>query len=76
MAQFLPDGVASLDAVREANAAMDRLAKVQHRHHGNIDDKMLGISRRHHEDRPRHGRYTAQQVRSYKPDDTRFESGP
>ena len=47
-AQFLPDSVAYWMPFREANAAMDRLHK---RYDigiiSNIDDKLLGISRRH-----------------------------
>jgi hypothetical protein len=47
-AQFLPDSVAYWLPFREANAAMDRLGK---RYEigivSNIDDKLLGISRRH-----------------------------
>ena len=47
-AQFLPDSVARWLPFREANAAMDRLAK---RYDvgiiSNIDDKLLGVSRRH-----------------------------
>ena len=47
-AQFLPDSVARWQPFREANAAMDRLEK---RYDvgivSNIDDKLLGVSRRH-----------------------------
>src|SRR5262245_13565460 len=71
-AQFLPDSVGSWPPFREANAAMDRLKE---RYDigivSNIADKLLGISRRHLRT------YldlvvTAQQVRSYKPDNTHF----
>jgi 2-haloacid dehalogenase/putative hydrolase of the HAD superfamily len=71
-AQFLPDSVASWPPFREANAAMDRLKE---RYDigivSNIDDKLLGISRqqlRTELDLV----VTAQQVRSYKPDETHF----
>jgi 2-haloacid dehalogenase len=71
-AQFLPDSVAYWPPFREANAAMDRLAK---RYKigiiSNIDDKLLGISRRHLR-AELDIVVTAQQVRSYKPDPTHF----
>src|SRR6476619_249458 len=71
-AQFLPDSVASWVPFRETNAAMDRLAK---RYDvgivSNIDDKLLGISRRHLRTDLALV-VTAQQVRSYKPDNTHF----
>jgi 2-haloacid dehalogenase/putative hydrolase of the HAD superfamily len=71
-AQFLPDSVAYWIPFREANAAMDRLAK---RYNigivSNIDDKLLGISRRHLRT-DLDLVVTAQQVRSYKPDNTHF----
>ena len=66
-AQFLPDSVAYWTPFRESNAAMDRLGKKS-----NIDDKMLGISRRHLRTELDLV-VTAQQVRSYKPDDTHFK---
>jgi 2-haloacid dehalogenase len=71
-AQFLPDSVARWLPFREANAAMDRLSK---RYDvgivSNIDDKLLGVSRRHL--RTELGLVvTAQQVRSYKPDPAHF----
>src|SRR5215213_5209338 len=79
-AQFLPDSVASWVPFRESNAAMDRLAK----RYGdapdgkggigiisNIDDKLLGISRRHLRTELDLV-VTAQQVRSYKPDPVHF----
>ncbi|MDX6607615.1 MAG: 2-haloacid dehalogenase [Solirubrobacterales bacterium] len=69
-AQFLPDSVASWPAFREANAAMDRLKE---RYEigiiSNVDDKLLGISRRHLRTELDLV-VTAQQVRSYKPDPT------
>lgn len=71
-AQFLPDSVAYWMPFRESNAAMDRLAK---RYNvgivSNIDDKLLGISRRHLRTELELV-VTAQQVRSYKPDPAHF----
>src|SRR4029453_3292130 len=72
-APFLPDSVARWQPFREANAAMDRLRK---RCEGGIvspiDDKLLGVSRRHL--RPELDLVvTAQQVRSYKPDPAHFK---
>jgi 2-haloacid dehalogenase len=72
-AQFLPDSVARWVPFREANAAMDRLAnRYQVGIISNIDDKLLGVSRRHL--RTDLGLVvTAQQVRSYKPDPAHFK---
>ena len=71
-AQFLPDGVGRWQPFREANAAMDRLAS---RYDigivSNIDDKLLGVSRRHLRTELDLV-VTAQQVRSYKPDPAHF----
>jgi 2-haloacid dehalogenase/putative hydrolase of the HAD superfamily len=71
-AQFLPDSVARWLPFREANAAMDRLSK---RYEvgivSNIDDKLLGVSRRHLRTELDLV-VTAQQVRSYKPDPAHF----
>ena len=71
-AQFLPDSVASWQPFREVNAATDRLKE---RYEigivSNIDDKLLGISRRHLRTELDLV-VTAQQVRSYKPDPTHF----
>jgi 2-haloacid dehalogenase/putative hydrolase of the HAD superfamily len=71
-AQFLPDSVAYWQPFREANAAMDRLSK---RYNvgilSNIDDKLLGVSRRHLRT-DLDIVVTAQQVRSYKPDPAHF----
>jgi 2-haloacid dehalogenase len=71
-AQFLPDSVSSWPPFREANAAFDRLKE---RYEvgivSNIDDKLLGISRRHLRTELDLV-VTAQQVRSYKPDETHF----
>ncbi len=72
-AQFLPDSVARWVPFREANAAMDRLGK---RYEigiiSNIDDKLLGVSRRHLRT-DLDLVVTAQQVRSYKPDPAHFK---
>jgi 2-haloacid dehalogenase/putative hydrolase of the HAD superfamily len=72
-AQFLPDSVAYWMPFREANAAMDRIAK---RYPvgivSNIDDKLLGVSRRHLRTELDLV-VTAQQVRSYKPDPAHFK---
>ena len=72
-AQFLPDSVAYWLPFREANAAMDRLGK---RYEigiiSNIDDKLLGISRRHLRTELDLV-VTAQQVRSYKPEPVHFK---
>ena len=74
-AQFLPDSVARWLPFREANAAMDRLGK---RYDvgiiSNIDDKLLGVSRRHLRTELDLV-VTAQQVRSYKPDPAHFKEG-
>src|ERR1700742_2381901 len=72
-AQFLPNSVAYWLPFREANAAMDRLGKkYEIGIISNIDDKLLGISRRPL--RPELDLVaTAQQVRSYKPDPVHFK---
>jgi 2-haloacid dehalogenase/putative hydrolase of the HAD superfamily len=72
-AQFLPDGVAAWQPFREANAAMDRLAgRYQVGIVSNVDDKLLGVSRRHLRTELDLV-VTAQQVRSYKPDPAHFK---
>jgi 2-haloacid dehalogenase/putative hydrolase of the HAD superfamily len=78
-AQFLPDSVASWVPFRESNAAMDRLSKRYGDNENggigiisNIDDKLLGISRRHLRT-DLDLVVTAQQVRSYKPDPAHFK---
>jgi 2-haloacid dehalogenase len=74
-AQFLPDSVARWLPFREANAAMDRLAKrYQVGVISNVDDKLLGVSRRHLRT-DLDLVVTAQQVRSYKPDPAHFKEG-
>jgi 2-haloacid dehalogenase len=71
-AQFLPDSVAYWQPFREVNAATDR---IRERYEvgivSNVDDKLLGISRRHLRTELDLV-VTAQQVRSYKPDNTHF----
>jgi len=71
-AQFLPDSISSWQPFRETNAAMDRLKE---RYEigivSNIDDKLLGVSRRHLRTELDLV-VTAQQVRSYKPDNAHF----
>ena len=72
-AQFLPDSVARWQPFREANAAMDRLSKkFEIGIISNIDDKLLGLSRRHLRT-DLDIVVTAQQVRSYKPDPAHFK---
>jgi 2-haloacid dehalogenase len=72
-AQFLPNSIPYWLPFREANAAMDRLAKrYQVGIISNVDDKLLGISRRHLRTELDLV-VTAQQVRSYKPDPTHFK---
>src|SRR5919106_2753469 len=74
-AQFLPDSVERWQPFREANAAMDRLAtKYGVGIISNIDDKLLGLSRRHLRT-DLDLVVTAQQVRSYKPDPAHFREG-
>ena len=71
-AQFLPDSVAYWPPFRESNAAMDR---IKERYEigiiSNVDDKLLGISRQNLRTELDLV-VTAQQVRSYKPDETHF----
>ncbi len=72
-AQFLPDSVAAWQPFREANAAMDRLSgRYEVGIVSNIDDKLLGVSRRHLRTELDLV-VTAQQVRSYKPDPAHFK---
>ena len=71
-AGFLPDSVPSWPAFRETNAQLERFAKkYEIGILSNIDDKLLGATRRHFRvdfDLV----VTAQQVRSYKPDPAHF----
>jgi 2-haloacid dehalogenase len=71
-AQFLPDSVAYWPPFREANAAFERIrSRYETGIVSNVDDKLLGISRRHLRSEIDLV-VTAQQVRSYKPDNTHF----
>jgi 2-haloacid dehalogenase len=69
---FLPDSVSRWEPFRETNAQLDRFAKKFNIGLiSNIDDKLLGLTRRHFRtdfDLV----VTAQQVRSYKPDPAHF----
>ncbi|MGI8726548.1 MAG: HAD-IA family hydrolase [Solirubrobacterales bacterium] len=72
-AQFLPDSIADWQPFRESNAAMDRLGgRYKLGIISNIDDKLLGISRRHLRTELELV-VTAQQVRSYKPEPAHFK---
>jgi len=72
-AQFLPDSIGRWQPFREANAAMDRLrSKYNVGIVSNVDDKLLGISRRHLRTELDLV-VTAQQVRSYKPEPAHFK---
>jgi 2-haloacid dehalogenase/putative hydrolase of the HAD superfamily len=72
-AQFVPDSVPRWPPFREANAAMDRLSgRYDVGIVSNIDDKLLGVSRRHLRTELDIV-VTAQQVRSYKPDEAHFK---
>jgi 2-haloacid dehalogenase len=72
-AQFLPDSVPRWMPFRETNAQLERFAKkFELGILSNIDDKLLGTTRRHFRtdfDLV----VTAQQVRSYKPDPAHFK---
>jgi 2-haloacid dehalogenase/putative hydrolase of the HAD superfamily len=72
-AQFLPDSVPRWMPFRETNAQLERFAKKYETGVlSNIDDKLLGATRRHFRtdfDLV----VTAQQVRSYKPDEAHFK---
>ena len=72
-AQFLPDSIPRWPAFRETNAQLDRFSKkYEIGLISNIDDKLLGETRRHFKtdfDLV----VTAQQVRSYKPDPAHFK---
>jgi len=70
---FLPNSVPAWQAFRETNAQLERFAKKYELGIlSNIDDKLLGATRRHFRtdfDLV----VTAQQVRSYKPDPAHFK---
>ncbi|MFY9265486.1 MAG: HAD family hydrolase [Solirubrobacterales bacterium] len=70
---FLPDSVIRWKPFREANAALDRIAKkYQVGLVVNVDDKLLVASRRHIRS-DFDIVVTAQQVRSYKPEEAHFK---
>jgi len=72
-AQFVPDSIPRWQPFREANAAMDRLSgRYDVGIVSNVDDKLLGVSRRHLRTELDIV-VTAQQVRSYKPDEAHFK---
>jgi 2-haloacid dehalogenase len=72
-AQFLPDSVPRWAPFRETNAQLERFAKKYELGIlSNIDDKLLGATRRHFRS-DLDLVVTAQQVRSYKPDPAHFK---
>ena len=72
-AQFLPDSVPRWMPFRETNAQLERFAKkFELGILANIDDKLLGATRRHFRS-DFDLVVTAQQVRSYKPDPAHFK---
>jgi 2-haloacid dehalogenase/putative hydrolase of the HAD superfamily len=72
-AQFLPDSVPRWQPFRETNAQLERFAKkFELGILSNIDDKLLGATRRHFRS-DFDLVVTAQQVRSYKPDPAHFK---
>ncbi len=72
-AQFLPDSVPRWMPFRETNAQLERFAKKYELGIlSNIDDKLLGATRRHFRS-DLDLVVTAQQVRSYKPDPAHFK---
>ncbi len=72
-AQFLPDSVPRWQPFRETNAQLERFAKKYELGIlSNIDDKLLGATRRHFRS-DFDLVVTAQQVRSYKPDPAHFK---
>jgi 2-haloacid dehalogenase len=72
-AQFLPDSVPRWMPFRETNAQLERFAKkFELGLLANIDDKLLGATRRHFRS-DFDLVVTAQQVRSYKPDPAHFK---
>ena len=71
--QFLPDSVPYWQPFRETNAQLERFAKkFELGILSNIDDKLLGATRRHFRS-DFDLVVTAQQVRSYKPDPVHFK---
>jgi len=72
-AQFLPDSVPRWQPFRETNAQMEKFAKkFELGILSNVDDKLLGATRRHFR-ADLDLVVTAQQVRSYKPDPAHFK---
>jgi 2-haloacid dehalogenase len=72
-AQFLPDSVPRWQPFRETNAQLERFAKKYELGIlSNVDDKLLGATRRHFRS-DLDLVVTAQQVRSYKPDPAHFK---
>ncbi len=72
---FLPDSVQRWKPFKEANAQLDRFAKKYNIGLiSNVDDKLLGQTRRHFRS-DFDLVVTAQQVRSYKPDPAHFKEG-
>jgi 2-haloacid dehalogenase/putative hydrolase of the HAD superfamily len=72
-AQFLPDSVPRWAPFRETNAQLERFAKkFELGILSNVDDKLLGATRRHFRS-DLDLVVTAQQVRSYKPDPAHFK---
>jgi 2-haloacid dehalogenase len=70
---FLPNSIPSWPPFRDTNALLDRLSKkYQIGLISNIDDKLLGATRRHFRS-DFDLVVTAQQVRSYKPDPAHFK---
>jgi 2-haloacid dehalogenase/putative hydrolase of the HAD superfamily len=70
---FLPDSVQRWAPFKETNAQLDRFAKKYNTGLvSNIDDKLLGLTRRHFRS-DFDLVVTAQQVRSYKPDPAHFK---
>jgi 2-haloacid dehalogenase/putative hydrolase of the HAD superfamily len=72
---FLPDSVARWQPFKETNAQLDRFKKkFEIGLLSNVDDKLLGQTRRHFR-QDFDLVVTAQQVRSYKPDPAHFKEG-
>ena len=73
-AQFLPDSVMRWRPFKETNVALRKVKKKkQIGLISNIDDKLLGHTRRHFDNMDFDLVVTAQQVRSYKPDPAHFK---
>jgi 2-haloacid dehalogenase/putative hydrolase of the HAD superfamily len=73
-AQFLPDSVMRWRPFKETNPALKKVKKKKEVGLiSNIDDKLLGHTRRHFDTADFDLVVTAQQVRSYKPDPAHFK---